>query len=422
MQGVPPLLTRRLVIALASAPILLMSLPATSEAADAPGLTSAGSPLAGATVRTGAAVTATGAGTVQVKWVLDGTYVGADSTAPFTWTASGSTGPHVLRARLYDASGVQTRLQESFSLQSGDSPVTGPGVVAVRDTTALVEALSTARPGTVIELADGTYSSGRAFSIQTACTAAAPCVLRGGRGAVLSGGGTSGAYGLHLVKASHWTVSGLTVAGAAKGVVLDSSSGNVLSGLDVHDIGEEGIHLRSASSDNVVRDSLVHDTGKRRPEYGEGVYVGSATSNWATYSGGVADRSDRNLITGNKIRNTGAESVDIKEGTTGGTLSGNTFDGTGMSGANYADSWVDVKGNGWLVSANRGVNALLDGFQTHVAVTGWGERNVFRGNVADTRSAGYGFRIDKPTTTGTTVACDNTAATARSGLSNLACR
>jgi len=47
---------------------------------------------------------------------------------------------------------------------------------------------------------------------------------------------------------------------------------------------------------------------------------------------------------------------------------------------------------------------------------------VFRGNVADTRSAGYGFRVANPTTTGTTVACDNTAATAAAGLSNLTCR
>jgi parallel beta-helix repeat protein len=247
-------------------------------------------------------------------------------------------------------------------------------------------------------------------------------MLRGGRGAVLSGGGTAGRYGLHLSKASHWTVSGLTVAGAGKGVVLDSSSSNVLTGLDVHDIGDEGIHLRSASSDNVVRGTLVHHTGVRRPQYGEGIYVGSARSNWPTYSGGLADRSDRNVITGNTIWSTGAESVDIKEGTTGGTLSGNAFDGAGMSGANYADSWVDVKGNGWVVSGNRGINALLDGFQTHVAVAGWGERNVFRGNVADTRSAGYGFRIEKPATTGATVACDNTAATARAGLSNLTCR
>ena len=47
---------------------------------------------------------------------------------------------------------------------------------------------------------------------------------------------------------------------------------------------------------------------------------------------------------------------------------------------------------------------------------------MFRGNVADTRSAGYGFRVANPTTTGTTVACDNTAATAAAGLSNLTCR
>jgi parallel beta-helix repeat protein len=205
-------------------------------------------------------------------------------------------------------------------------------------------------------------------------------------------------------------------------VVLDASQHNVLSGLDVHEVGDEGIHLRSASSDNLVTGNLVRDTGKRSPGYGEGVYVGSASSNWGTYSAGQPDRSDRNVVTRNTISRTGAESVDIKEGTTGGTLSDNVFDGTAMSGTNYADSWVDLKGNDWVVSGNHGAHALLDGFQTHVAVPGWGRGNVFRGNVADTDSAGYGFRITDPATSGNLVGCDNTAPHARAGMANLACR
>jgi parallel beta-helix repeat protein len=257
--------------------------------------------------------------------------------------------------------------------------------------------------------------------VSTVCTATARCTLVGGRGAVLDGGGPTGDYGLHLVGASYWTVSGLTVDNAAKGVVLDGSSHDTLSGLDVHGIGQEGIHLRADSSDNTVSGSLVHDTGLSSPAYGEGVYVGSAKSNWATYTAGLPDTSDRNVITGNQISRTGAESVDIKEGTTGGTLSDNTFDGTGMSGQNYADSWVDVKGNGWLIAGNRGTHALTDGFQTHVAVTGWGQDNVFRSNVADTRSAGYGFALEKASTVHNTVACSNTAPSAAAGLANVTC-
>jgi hypothetical protein len=414
-------MTRRL-SGLACLPALAVSLLVPAAGAAVPALTVRGAPLAGATIASGSTVTATGAGAVKVTWVLDGQYLGADVTAPFTVTVQSRAGLHLLRARAYDAAGNEFRQEASFTVLAGTGTPTAPtGTTLVSDGPGLVRAVSSARPGTVIDLADGYYSAQQAFTVSTACTAAAPCTLRGGRGAVLDGHGTSGVYGLHLRGASHWTVSGFTVTDAAKGVVLDLSHHNVLAGLEVHGIGDEGIHLRAASSDNVVRGNLVHDTGTRSPGFGEGLYVGSARSNWGTYSGGGPDRSDRNVLTGNTVRNTAAESVGIKEGTTGGTLSNNSFDGTGMSGVNYADSWVDLKGNAWSVSGNRGVRAPLDGFQTDVALNGWGQRNVFRSNVADTTSSGYGFRVEQPATSSNTVACDNTAASARAGLSNLPC-
>lgn len=50
-----------------------------------------------------------------------------------------------------------------------------------------------------------------------------------------------------------------------------------------------------------------------------------------------------------------------------------------MTGANYADSWVDIKGSGFMVADNVGYNTVLDGFQTHDQDTpnsgglcGWG--------------------------------------------------
>ena len=102
-----------------------------------------------------------------------------------------------------------------------------------------------------------------------------------------------------------------------KGVVLDESSHTRLAGIEVHTTGQEGIHLRTFSVDNVVTGNIVHDTGQKNETYGEGLYVGSANSNWGTYSGGLPDRSDRNQLLGNTIYRTSAESMDIKEGTTG---------------------------------------------------------------------------------------------------------
>src|SRR5262249_17508143 len=153
-----------------------------------------------------------------------------------------------------------------------------------------------------------------------------------------------------------------TVTGGQKGVVADGTVGSVIQGLTVSGTGDEAVHLRSFSTDNVVLDNTISDTGHRRDKYGEGVYIGSAVSNWCTYTDCQAERSDRNVVKGNTITGTSSEAVDIKEGTTGGFVVDNTFDGAGMTGA---DSWVDVKGNNYLVQGNTGTDAPVNGMQTH---------------------------------------------------------
>ena len=146
--------------------------------------------------------------------------------------------------------------------------------------------------------------------------------------------------------------------------MADRASHNTFQGLAVHHVGHEAIHLRAFSSDNLVRGNLVHHTGLRLAQFGEGVYVGSAQSNWCRHSGCRPDRSDHNRILGNRIGpDVTAESVDLKEGTSAGLVSGNTFVGARMTGA---DSWVDVKGNAYRVEANRGRLTPRDGFQVHV--------------------------------------------------------
>ena len=323
---------------------------------------------------------------------------------------------------------------------STPTPVPGSGSrdVAVGTSDQLARALAGARPGDVITMADGIYTSkgttasvpvgGKTYSgtfvASARGTAAEPIVLRGSRRAVIDGrpggDGTGTQYGLYLVGASYWQVRGISVTNVAKGIVLDGTSHSTIESVEVSVTGQEGIHLRAFSSDDVLRSNVVHDTGLRNASYGEGIYVGSASSNWGTYSGGRADRSDRNLLVGNTVSRTGAESMDIKEGTTGGTIQGNTFDGTGMTGS-FADSWVDLReGNGWKVVGNRGTTALKDGFQVHGALTGWGLGNTFAGNTAAANAPGYGFWLQS-NVTGNVVACDNTATGARSGLSNMRC-
>ncbi|WP_198679158.1 right-handed parallel beta-helix repeat-containing protein [Thermomonospora amylolytica] len=266
----------------------------------------------------------------------------------------------------------------------------------------LHEALRTARPGDTIRLADGIYSG--KFVARASGTPQKPIHLCGGRGAILDGGGVKKGYGFHLDRAGHWRLVGFTVRNSQKGVMADATTGTVVQDLQVHDIGDEAVHLRNFSSRNTVQYNLIYNTGLRREKFGEGVYLGTAESNWKRFSGGRMDRSDHNVVRGNVIRAV-AEAVDAKEGTTGGRIVGNVFDGSALGGSKHNDSWVDVKGNGYLVEGNQGFGTNEDGFQTHEIVEGWGTGNTFRGNVIDLGDGG-GVGIND-TAGGNTIACDN---------------
>ncbi|MFF4649106.1 right-handed parallel beta-helix repeat-containing protein [Streptomyces sp. NPDC001380] len=286
----------------------------------------------------------------------------------------------------------------------------------VQDADGLQRALTDARPGDVIQIADGTYTG--KFTAKTPGTEQQPIVLCGGPGAVIDGGGVKKGYALHLDGASWWRVIGFTVRNSQKGVMADKVQHTLIKGLTVTQIGDEAIHLRNFSSDNTVEGNTVSDTGLRRDKFGEGIYIGSAVSNWPTVSGGRPDNSDRNTVRGNRISGTTAESVDIKEGTSHGVLEDNTFDGSKLKGS-HNDSWVDVKGNDWLIQGNTGTHSLADGFQTHQVVDGWGKGNVFKDNTAQVDGPGYGFNVQSPDSN--TVACSNKATAAAKGLTNGTC-
>ena len=296
------------------------------------------------------------------------------------------------------------------------APAAGARRVDVTDATALTRALAAARPGDWIHLSPGTYHG--QFEASAQGTASAGIVVCGPRTAVLDGGGIDAGYGFHLT-ANRWTLSGFTVTNSQKGIVLDGASHAVLRDLAVVGIGDEGVHFRAFSTDDLLEGSIIHDVGRHDAHSGEGVYVGSAVSHWGGFSGGRPDASDRIRIVGNTIGpNTTAESVDIKEGTTGTVVEDNHFDGGGMT---AADSWVDAKGNDALIVGNTGRDTPIDGFQTHVILRGWGDGNRFDRNVADIGSGAYAFRID-PEGRGNVVTCDNkVTGSAAAGLANVPC-
>jgi hypothetical protein len=287
--------------------------------------------------------------------------------------------------------------------------------VRVESAAELGTALAEARPGASIAIAPGQYPGN--FIATRSGTAKQPIYLCGPRTAVLAAGSIKGQYGLHLNGASWWRVKGFTVRNAQKGVMMDGVTGVGLQDLLIDEIGDEAVHLRRNSSDNVVRGLTIGRTGLRKPKFGEGVYIGTAESNWCETTQCEQDHSDGNFVLDNDIKQTSAEAVDIKEGTSGGVVAGNRFDGADITGA---DSWVDVKGNGWLIADNKGVRAPEDGYQVHEIVDGAGYRNLFSGNVSVVNAGGHAIKVTK-THSGNVVRCNNTAVGAAEGLTNITC-
>lgn len=303
-------------------------------------------------------------------------------------------------------------------------PAGGTGVGSADE---LQAALAGALPGSVIKLRKGVYPG--TFTTSVSGTPERPIWLCGNADSILDAGGADG-YGLHLDGARYWRLSGFAMRNAQKGVVTDQTTGTVISGLRITNTGDEAIHLRKNSTKNLVTGNVVDGTGFRRATFGEGIYIGTAESNWCTITQCRPDRSDYNTIAGNTVSRTAAEAVDIKEGTVGGLLIGNSFDGKGTT---AADSLVDVKGTAWTIKNNTGRHAPLDGMQTHQILDRWGERNLFTGNTiampakpaaAVVQAAGtadrYGIAV-RPAA-GNLIACDNSVSGADVPLSNIGCR
>jgi hypothetical protein len=325
-------------------------------------------------------------------------------------------------------------------------PTTPPpsgSIIDVSTAAQLTTAIAAVRPGQTIRLAAGTYNG--AFLARTAGTAAAPITLTGPASAVLTNPDSSGSsggscsvpaagfdpgYGFWLYQAPYWRLTGFTINTAIKGIVIDNSAHVTIDGVTVQNINAEGVHFRSSSPDGVLQNSTIHDTGKVQPEYGEGIYLGSANSNWSCYgnTGGV-DASDRVQVLNNHVGpNVAAEHVDVKEGTVGGVIRGNTWNGQGIAGQNSADSWLDVKGSNYVIEDNTGTfstpGVFANGYETHNPTTGSGCGNVWRNNRSDLGGVGK-WAIDVTSTSKCAgnpniVYASNTVTNATSGLTNIA--
>ena len=177
------------------------------------------------------------------------------------------------------------------------------------------------------------------------------------------------------------------------------------------------IHLRTNSSSNLIIGNTISaapETVTRNSAKGSTSAPPSATG--APTPPASRTQSNYNIIAGNAIADTTSESIDIKEGTVGGVVKGNRFDGTGMT---AASAWMNVKGNAWTIDSNQGQNSPENGYQTHNILQQWGDYNLFTNNSGSVDGSGYG--VARRPAMHNTVACSNTLTGARRGVSNIEC-
>ncbi|CAN7426237.1 DNRLRE domain-containing protein [Paenibacillus sp. LjRoot153] len=302
---------------------------------------------------------------------------------------------------------------------SAGTPPTGC-TNALTTTAAIQNAMKNATAGSIILLAPGNYVGDRLtsgdpggqglFYSDQSGTASNPIVLQScdaANPAVLKGVNVNdGSYGIHLT-GNYWQIRDVEIMNAQKGIIIDNGNNNLLNNVEVHYVGDEGVHFRDGSSYNTLTYSLIYDTGLYQAGYGEGAYVGSDSS--SPYE---------HVVTGNVISHTNfdggitAEHIDVKEGASGTIIEYCTFNGTGISGANSADSFIDVKGVNTIVRYNQGYrngNAnVVDAFQvrTHGTEYATGVNNSFNNNTVNLDSSTGYVVYATSAATGTTAAND----------------
>ena len=210
--------------------------------------------------------------------------------------------------------------------------------------------------------------------------------------------------------ADYWAIQDLILSTADKGVVVDNSNFVDLKRLQIHTIGEEGIHVRDGARHTLIEDCQISNTGLVYPGFGEGIYVGSDRDVWDYFSPDVAFTTVRRCIIGPYVR---GEAFDVKEGTSDTVIEYCTVDATGLSGENFADSFIDIKGSRTFVRFNtfnrKESSALKKGIAViDREVTLSADRNAIHDNVFNLDGDPSIKMIEAGDRTSETIAFDNT--------------
>lgn len=140
-----------------------------------------------------------------------------------------------------------------------------------------------------------------------------------------------------IADTSFITFDGFIITNFNQGLFIDNSHNIIVQNVTVHNVGQEGIHVRLDSSFVTIQDSTVHDT--RQWQFnGEGIYIG-------TGSGGPLDNTNNITIKNNEIFNVRDEAIELKPGTHDCIVDGNLIHEAGTDPAWPATDGAGIEVN-----------------------------------------------------------------------------
>ena len=197
-------------------------------------------------------------------------------------------------------------------------------------------------------------------------------VVRGDGGDITLSGDSQDANAVLLVEGDNWEIRSLTLTGALNGVVLDGANNTFLSGLSIENVGERGLYIHNGSSNNVIANSTIFDTGMTLSAgtlegQGEAIVVGDE----------VGDATDIQLSNNNYISNMVfgtdilAESVDVNDGATNTVINHSLLVTAGIDPSlSEQNSVVAISGSGTDYSFNTILHTNDELIDSGVSVNG----------------------------------------------------
>lgn len=254
---------------------------------------------------------------------------------------------------LTEAGNLLLDIIQNWNSEPSDAPINEPGTINCNSIDCIRNAMASAQPGDEIIVASGTYTMtnkidgafGRNSYLyaSTNGTQNNPITLRGADPAnppIIRGIDYLDGY-LMSVDGDFWIFRDMEFRTGSKGIMLDNANHVQIMDVTVHDVGDEAIHFRDGSSNNLVDGCTIFNTGNRVAGFGEGIYVGSDRGQHDQYNPSCDNNTIQNSVIGPNIA---AEGADIKEGTENTIIRNCIFSAQGISGENSADAFIDLKG------------------------------------------------------------------------------